>query len=73
MALFIRQENSRSELQNRIAAELREKIKSNTPLQYEKPISSVEQDTHEARNLGPVVILIVAAVVLGVAYLLLSR
>lgn len=73
MALFVRQEESRSELQNRIAAELREKIKADKPLEYEKPINSVEEGTHEARNVGPIVIMIGAVITLGVAYLLLSR
>ncbi len=73
MALFVRQEDSRTELQNRIAAELREKIKNDKPLEYKKTINSVEEGTHEARNVSAVVLLIVAVVVLGVAYLLLSR
>lgn len=73
MALFVRQEDSRTELQQRIAAELREKIKKDKPLEYEKPVNSVEEGTHEARNVGPVLILIVAVVIVGVAYHLLSR
>lgn len=73
MALFIRQDNSRSDLQNRIAAELREKIKSDKPLEYEKPLNSVEEGTHEARNVGPIVAVLAMLIMLGVAYLLVSR
>ena len=73
MALFIRQENSRSELQNRIAAELRERMKTQTPIEYEKPESSIESGTHESMNLDSIIIIVVAVMILGIAYLLLSR
>lgn len=76
MALFIRQQDSRSELQERIAAELREKIKkgeSNEPLTYETPVDSVRDGTHESRHLGPVVILVVAGVMLGIFYMVFGR
>lgn len=73
MALFIRQQGPRSELQEKIAAELQEKLKNEKQLEYEKPASNFEQSSHESQHLGPVVVLVVAAVVLGVAYLWLSR
>lgn len=73
MALFIRQQGPRSELQEKIALELQEKIREDKALQYEKPASNYEQQSHVSKNLGPVVVLIASAVVLGVVYLLVSR
>lgn len=76
MALFIRQQDSRSELQQRIAAELREKIKNgeSEPVpRYEQPIDSVQQGTHESRHVGPVVVLVVAVVLLGIMYVAFGR
>jgi hypothetical protein len=73
MALFIRQQDQRTELQERIAAELREKLKTESQIEYEKPTSNIEDSTHESQYFGPVVILVIALVVLGVAYLLLAR
>ncbi len=73
MALFVRQENSRSELQNRVAAELREKLKTQQPIEYEKPENTIEAGTHESRNLDSIIIVVVAIIVLGIAYLLVSR
>ena len=73
MALFIRQQDHRTELQERIAAELREKLKTESKIEYEKPTSNIEDDTHESQYLGPVVVMVIALVVLGVAYLLFAR
>lgn len=76
MALYIRQQDSRSELQERVAAELREKLKhgeNEEQLTYEKPVDSVRQGTHESRHLGPVVVLVAALILLGVMYLLFGR
>lgn len=52
MALFLRQDDQRSELQKRIGAELQEKLKHDKPLEYEKPESNLETQTHETRHLG---------------------
>lgn len=73
MALFIRQDDQRSELQERIAAELREKLKTEQNVTYEKPENNIESSTHESQNLGPIVVLVVAVVLLGVAYLFFAR
>lgn len=74
MALFIRKETPRTELQERIAAELQERLRAgDKPLEYEKPVNSVEQDTHESQNLGPILIIVGMIIFVGVAYLLLSR
>ncbi len=73
MALFIRQQDSRTELQQRVAAELREKLKNEKPLEYEKPENDVIKGTHESRHLGPVAVIVVALVVLGLLYILSSR
>ncbi len=73
MALFIRQNDTRSELQNRVATELREKLRTQQQIEYEKPENNIEQTTHESENLGPIVIMVMAIVFLGIAYLLLSR
>lgn len=73
MALFIRQQDQRSELQERIATELREKLKTESQLEYDKPVNNFEESSHESQQLGPVVILVIAIVLLGVAYLLFAR
>jgi hypothetical protein len=74
MVLFVRQQEQRSELQERVAAELREKLKQNAePLEYEKPTNDIEMRTHESQILGPIVAIVGALVALGVAYLLFAR
>lgn len=73
MALYLRQQQSRTALQERLATELREKQRPDQPLEYEKPTSSVEEGSHISTNLGPILVMIGAVIVLGVAYLLLSR
>lgn len=71
MGLFVNQQDRRSELQERIAAELREKAKA-SGLQEKASLDGVEdvkylEDTKQTTTLAPVWILIVimAAVVVG--------
>jgi len=73
MALFVRQTDQRSELQERIATELREKLKNEPQLEYEKPVNNFIDDSHESQHLGPVAVVVTALVALGVAYLFLAR
>lgn len=73
MALFIKQQDQRTELQERIAAELRQKLKTESQLEYEKPVNNIESTTHESEHLGPVLVIVGAVVALGVAYLLFAR
>lgn len=76
MALYVRQQQDRTELQKRVAAELREKIRSGeneAELTYEKPIDSVQEGTHESRQLGPVVVLIAAVIGLFLVYVIFGR
>ena len=71
MGLFVNQQDSRSELQERIAAELREKARA-SGLQEKASLDGVEdvkylEDTKQTTTLAPVwiVIIIMAAVVIG--------
>ena len=73
MALFVREQGQRTELQQRVAAELREKLKDNKPLEYEKPVNNIERGTHESQNLGPIIVIVGSLIVLGLAYLLFAR
>lgn len=73
MALFVREQGQRSELQQRVAAELREKLKDTKPLEYEKPVNNIERGTHESQNLGPILVLVGSLVGLVVVYLLFAR
>lgn len=73
MALFVREQGQRTELQQRVAAELREKLKDTKPLEYEKPENNIERNTHESQTLGPIIVLVGSCVLLGIAYLLFAR
>ena len=71
MGLFVNQNDQRSELQERIAAELREKAKA-SGLQEKASLDGVEdvrylQNTKQTTTLAPawIVIAIMAAVVVG--------
>ena len=69
MALFLRQDDQRSDLQKRVGAELQEKLRNEKPLEYEKPENNLETNTHETRHLGvwvTLTVMVVAVVVLGI-------
>lgn len=69
MGLFLRQEDNRSELQTRIAAELREKM-AKADVEHKEPEPAFLDDQHQTRPAG--MILIVLAVVLVIAIVLFA-
>jgi hypothetical protein len=76
MALFIRQDDERSELQRRVAAELREKAKRQSQLDEKRP-DGVEdsrylQDTKQTTSLAWVWILIVLFAIAGMIYIVVT-
>jgi len=52
MGLFLRQEDTRSELQSKIATELREKLASKQDVEVEKPAPAFLDNQHETRPAG---------------------
>lgn len=73
MALYVKQDQSKSELQDRIAAELRTKLDARGQLDYEKPIDNVTRDSHQAQNLSVTIIVIVMIVTLAVVFFAIQR
>lgn len=73
MALFIRQQDERTDLQQKVAAQLREKLKNEKQLMIEKPESTLLNNSHESQNLGAVLVLIGAIIILGILYIFLSK
>lgn len=71
MALFLKQDESRSELQQRVAAELQEKLKSNPDLSGDKPDPAILDNQHETRLAGKVILLLVALLVVAIVILAL--
>jgi hypothetical protein len=65
MGLFLRQEDTRSELQSKIATELREKLKERADVQSEKPEPAFLENQHQTRPAG--MILIVLGLLLAIA------
>lgn len=71
MGLFLRQDESRSELQQRVAAELQEKLKTDTSLSYEKPTPALLENQHETRIAGKVILFLILALVVAIVVLAL--
>lgn len=69
----MKREDTRTELQQRVAAELREKLHGSEPLTYEKPLNSVVEGTHQSKDLGAIIILIIAVMVVGTIYFFMAR
>lgn len=70
MGLFLRQEDTRSELQSKIAAELQERLKDHPELEHDKPDPAILDDQHQTRSAG--MVLIVLGAVLAVAIVLFA-
>lgn len=65
MGLFLRQEDTRSELQSKIAAELREKLKNQQNTEYEEPEPAFLENQHQTRPAG--MILMILGFILAIA------
>lgn len=72
MALFIRQQDNRSELQSRVAAELRERLRQSGEIVPAEPEESEYLQAHQTRTPG-VVIVILSIVLLVVVVLWASK
>ena len=71
MGLFLRQDESRSELQQRVAAELQEKLKNDPNLTYDKPDPAILDNQHETRIAGKVILILIALLVVAIIVLAL--
>ncbi len=70
MALFLKQDETRSELQQRVAAELQEKLKVNPDITNDKPDPAILDNQHETRIAGKVILILLA--LLAAAIILLA-
>lgn len=71
MALFLRQDESRSELQRRVAAELQDKLKHTTNPTYATPDPAILDNQHQTRIAGRVIVVLVAVLVIAIILLAL--
>lgn len=71
MALFLKQDESRSELQQRVAAELQEKLKVKPDLTNDKPDPAILDNQHETRLAGKVILVLLALLVVAIILLAL--
>lgn len=63
MSLFVRQDEKRSQLQEKLAADLKGKLKTND-VQLEKPESTILEDAHETRNAGVVIAVLIVIIII---------
>lgn len=75
MALYMKQENDRSELQERVAAEMREKAIRNSLAEAEKPQNELDfsnskylENTKETTGLAFVWLLLLVAALIALGY-----
>jgi len=66
MGLFLRQEDNRSQLQNRIAAELREKLAKQPDTEYKDPEPAFLDDHHQTRPAGMIIIILSAVLAIAI-------
>lgn len=66
MSLFLKQDESRSELQQRVAAELQEKLKKTPDVSYDKPDPAILDNQHETRIAGKVIVVLLVLLVVAI-------
>ncbi len=66
MGLFLRQEDNRTELQTRIAAELREKMAQKPAEEYEQPDPAFLENQHQTRPAGMILILLAGVLIIAI-------
>lgn len=73
MALFLRQNENRSELQQRVAAELQEKLRSTPHIEdTDKQKAAILENQHQTRGAG-VLIAVLTLIAAGVALYVFTR
>lgn len=73
MALFLNDKDNRSELQNRVAAELKERLKQKQAVAYDKPEPSILDNQHTTSSTGIIWAIVLVLVVAGLlVYLIRS-
>ena len=66
MGLFLRQDDSRTELQTRLAAELREKLKQQPDVIHDQPDQAFLDNQHQTRPAGMILIVLIAVLVIAI-------
>ena len=74
MGLFLRQDGGRSELQTKVASDLRERLKERAAIPQDEHEPTMTEDQHETRPAGLIIIvLIIALVLMGVVMFLYTN
>lgn len=71
MALFLKQDGGRSELQSKLAAELQERLKERTDIDAKEVDPAFLENQHETRPAGMVIIVLLGIIVVVVCILAL--
>lgn len=69
MGLFLRQDEQRSEIQTRVAAELQERLRNKPSIEQGETSPAALDGQHETRRAGMVIIVLFALLVLAVVAL----
>lgn len=71
MALFLKQDGGRSELQSRLAAELQERLKERTDIDTKEVDPAFLENQHETRPAGMIIIVLLGIIMVVVCILAL--
>lgn len=69
MGLFIRNQDPRSDLQNKVAAELQERLRQGDAPKAEEVEPAFNENQHNTRPVGVIVIVLIVAAVIVIAVL----
>lgn len=71
MALFLKQNENRSELQNKVAAELTERLTTRAVGPQPKVGAAILDDSHESSNNSLILVGVITAIVIGLVVFVL--
>lgn len=72
MALFLKQDNTRSELQTKLAAELQDRLKERTDITAKEVDPAFLENQHETRPAGMVIMILVGLLMIALVGLALK-
>ena len=72
MALFLRQDGGRSELQTKLAAELQDRLKEKTDVTHKEVDPAFLENQHETRPAGMIIIVLVGLLMIALVGLALK-
>jgi hypothetical protein len=68
MAMILRNQDTRSEVQSKVASELQERLNQTQPVDHKEVDPAFLDDQHTTRNAGPLIVILLIILLVAIIY-----